>query len=182
MTAQVHSVHFYERDSALIQRLWSLTSSSLREEKSVLLIVTVEHEKALRRYFASRGLDCKGLEARGVLCLLNVETILKRFSRGKKLNHDAFLEVVGGLVTSAAEFSERKTLMAFGEMVAVLWENGQPESALQLEQWWNELIEQRGFHLHCAYPKRLFYGYTGESAMEQICNHHSIVLGATAVA
>jgi len=182
MSALVHSVHFYEKDAALIQRLWSLTISSLGDERSVVLIVTSEHETMIRRYFTNRGLDCKGLEARGVLSLLNAESILQRFTRGSKLDRDAFHEVVGGLISSAAEFSERKTLMAFGEMVAILWGRGQREAAMELEQWWNRLIEQRGFHLHCAYPKRLFYGYAGEGEMEQICTHHSIALGTAAVA
>ena len=182
MPATVHSVHFYEKDAALIQRLWSLTTSSLRDEKSVVLIVTSEHERMIRRNFTNRGLDCKGLEARGVLTLLNAEAVLQRFTRGSKLDRNAFFAVVGGLVSSAAEFSERKTLMAFGEMVAILWERRQREAALQLEQWWNELIDHGGFHLHCAYPKRLFYGYAGEGELEQICSHHSIVLGTAAVA
>ena len=109
---------------------------------------------------------------------MDADTILKQFTRGGSLDRNAFLEAIGGLLSSAREFAESKKLMAFGEMVAVLWERGERSAALQLEQWWNELLEQQDFHLHCAYPKHLFLGATGSGAMDEVCSHHSIVLGS----
>jgi len=179
MSAHVHSVHFYDKDKALIQRLWALTASSLQAEKAVLFIVTSEHAAAIRKYFNSRGLDCHGLERQGLLSLIDADSLLKQFTHGNTLDHSAFLLAVGGLLSSARQFAESKKLMAFGEMVAVLWERGERSAALQLEKWWNELLEQHDFHLHCAYPKHFFFGDSGAGAMEEICSHHSIVLGST---
>ncbi len=43
----------------------------------------------------------------------------------------------------------------FGEVVDVLWEHGDKSGALALEKLWNDLLNERAFHLHCAYPQWL---------------------------
>ncbi len=40
----------------------------------------------------------------------------------------------------------------FGEMVALLWADGQTGAAVDLEAMWNELASQYSFSLLCAYP------------------------------
>jgi len=45
---------------------------------------------------------------------------------------------------------------AFGEMVALLCQDGLFDAAVELEGLWNELAARFRFHLFCAYPSRLF--------------------------
>src|SRR5581483_10824282 len=64
---------------------------------------------------------------------------------------------------------------AFGEMVALLWAQGNTEAAIRLEQLWNQLAEKHSFHLHCAYPLSLFPHASDTKGMERICVEHSQV-------
>jgi len=66
----------------------------------------------------------------------------------------------------------------FGEMVAVLWDEGNRVGALALEHLWNDLLNNQAFHLHCAYPRTLFAG--DEAGLFNICESHSQVVGVTA--
>jgi hypothetical protein len=43
-------------------------------------------------------------------------------------------------------------VLVFGELVAKLVNNGNPEAAVTLEGLWNELAARRSFDLLCAYP------------------------------
>jgi hypothetical protein len=61
-------------------------------------------------------------------------------------------------------------------MVAILWQQGQERAALELEKLWNELLNERNFHLHCAYPKPLFAA-THAAEIRSICELHSISFG-----
>ena len=61
-----------------------------------------------------------------------------------------------------------------GEMVSVLWEQGNKTGALALERLWNELPNERAFHLHCAYPRAIFS--QDDSGFANICDTHSHVL------
>jgi hypothetical protein len=44
----------------------------------------------------------------------------------------------------------------FGEMVALLWADGDRNGALVLEELWNDLTRRMSFPLLCAYPARFF--------------------------
>jgi hypothetical protein len=37
-------------------------------------------------------------------------------------------------------------------MVALLWDAGQSDAALRLEQLWNQIAQSHSFSLVCAYP------------------------------
>ena len=98
-------------------------------------------------------------------------------------DRELFFNTVGKIVDTAkqAAWNAQRGLTAFGEMVAVLWEKGNYSGALQLEALWNELLNERAFHLHCAYPKWLFPERGGELAAA-ICESHSHVIGQPAAA
>jgi hypothetical protein len=54
---------------------------------------------------------------------------------------------------------------------------GQKTGALQLEALWNDVLNNRAFHLHCAYPRSLFRHDADAMGMRAICDEHSHVLG-----
>ena len=60
--------------------------------------------------------------------------------------------------------SKAQGLMVFGEMVAVLWDKGAKDAALQREALWNDALHDRAFHLHCVYPRWGFINADDEVA------------------
>ncbi|HEY4386628.1 MAG TPA: PAS domain S-box protein, partial [Ktedonobacteraceae bacterium] len=64
----------------------------------------------------------------------------------------------------------------FGEMVALLWAQGNRAAAIRLEDLWNELGQAYAFSLFCAYPMQGFGGSTHEAQFSQICQQHSQVV------
>lgn len=47
----------------------------------------------------------------------------------------------------------RGAVRAYGEMVALLWDEGNATGALRLEELWDELQRETEFSLLCAYPE-----------------------------
>src|SRR5262249_31356990 len=66
----------------------------------------------------------------------------------------------------------------FGEMVALLWSEGNMAAALRLEQLWNELARDHAFALRCAYPIADSAGEREHELIRQICAEHNHVLAA----
>jgi PAS domain S-box-containing protein len=66
-------------------------------------------------------------------------------------------------------------IVAFGEMVALLWAAGKCDAAIRLEQMWNELAHKHSFSLRCAYPMG---GQLQEDMFRQVCAEHSAVIPA----
>ena len=71
---------------------------------------------------------------------------------------------------------------AFGEMVALLWAEGNHAAAIRLEGLWNELQKSHSFSLFCAYPMGELCEEKFSGAHDSICSVHSRVLPAESYA
>jgi KaiC/GvpD/RAD55 family RecA-like ATPase len=154
----VHSVHIYSDDNGLISRLCGIFASSLRMGDSALVIATADHREQLVKSLTDAGIDVRSCAREGRYTMLDAHELLAQFMRNGMPDHALFAETVGTLLASAHEraCSRNRRVTVFGEMVAILWDNGEKEAALQLEQLWNEALRESSFHLHCAYPRGVF--------------------------
>jgi signal transduction histidine kinase len=87
-----------------------------------------------------------------------------------------FHEVIGGLIAKAAD--GRPRVRAYGEMVALLWADGNRDAAIRLEELWNDLGRTRPFSLFCAYPMSGFGGEELVEPLASVCTSHSRVIPA----
>jgi hypothetical protein len=88
-----------------------------------------------------------------------------------------FYATVGQLILATqAASAGNDQLTVFGEMVAVLWEEGNHTGALALEELWNQVLTGGGFHLHCAYPRYGFMKHPDHLHMIEICKAHTHIV------
>jgi len=174
----VHSVHFYENQSALIERLCGISSSALRTGNSVLIVATAAHRLELVKQLKEAGVDVRSLAREGRFIMFDAKETLQTFMVDGFPNAELFEKSVGTILSESRKkaLGKDQGLTVFGEMVAVLWDEGNREGAIALEELWNQVLNDRTFHLHCAYPRRFFQD--GESGMDSICQTHSHVLVA----
>jgi hypothetical protein len=85
-----------------------------------------------------------------------------------------FEQVIGGLVTQLRD--RHRTVRAFGEMVGILWADGNRAATLRLEELWHQYCQREGLVLYCAYRRDAFASEAG--AMQQICAAHSRLIEA----
>ncbi len=74
--------------------------------------------------------------------------------------------------------SEQPAVAAFGEMVALLWNEGKADAAIRLEQLWNDLANSHAFTLRCAYSMNDFPRGDHRESFSKICECHSDVIPA----
>ena len=65
---------------------------------------------------------------------------------------------------------------AYGEMVDVLWKDGQTLAALRLEELWNDLADRHSFSLLCGYTMGHFYKEAHGDDFHEICRRHREVI------
>jgi signal transduction histidine kinase len=146
----------------------------------------------------ARGLDVTLAVAQGRYVPLDAAETLSRFMLDGWPDAARFADLIGGVISRAwaaakseqafnpersargsAWGSERgPRVVAFGEMVALLWAEGKPEAAVQLEQLWNDLAHTYSFDLRCAYPMSFFRQAADGDSIERICATHSHVIPA----
>jgi hypothetical protein len=91
------------------------------------------------------------------------------------LDAGAFESLIGEVVAS-----DGRPVRVFGEMVALLWNDGDVLSAIELEAMWNELGRRRPFTLYCAYPMAAMETAGDLAAAKRVCDHHSHVVSMSA--
>lgn len=160
-----HVVHVYTDDTYLLVALADFISHGLSQSESVVVVATGQHLAAI-----SRMLDGGSALGAETLVLLDAADILRKFMREGAPDPAAFEAAIGGIVDAAA--SGGRSVRVYGEMVAVLWEQGNVTGALALEALWNNLAATRQFYLMCAYPSNSFDD-EALHALNSMCQLHS---------
>ena len=174
LTEDEHAVQVYRDDRTLLDSLESFVASGLRSGESVIVIATAPHlhelEKRLRGGW--HDLDRFRWEDR-YIALLAQET-LGRFMENGMPDEARFDRVVGEIVARARGGGRK--LRAFGEMVGVLWAEGNKDAALRLEHLWDRIQARERFPLFCAYARSQLSTGNLESDIATICAAHSRVV------
>jgi hypothetical protein len=166
-----HVVRFYEHDVELVATVCPYIAAGLRGGEPVLLIATYAHRIAFETELADRGVDLARARDDGLLVSLDAAATLAAFSDGERIDRDAFMTVVGGLMREVC--ASGRTVRAYGEMVALLWDRGDVLAAIELERLWNELGRELPFNLLCAYPSASVAGSEHAEALHRVCAEHS---------
>jgi signal transduction histidine kinase len=175
-----HTVQFYEDDAFLLGDLSRFIGSALGAGDVGVVFATKAHRESLAERLGSRGLNVALAVRRGRYISLDASDTLSSFMVDGRPNSERFDAVISGVFARAeASVKGGKTgVVAFGEMVALLWADGKLDAAIQLEQLWNDMVKSHSIELHCAYPIRLF-GRSGDGAsIERIFAVHSHVTPA----
>jgi DcmR-like sensory protein len=177
----VHSVQFYDTHEALIDRLCGVACSGLLIGNSVVIIATEEHRAQLTASLQRLEVDVRNYARERRFAMYDAAGLLSKFMVKDLPDPKRFQSSVGEVLTESkqATRSKEQGLTVFGEMVSVLWEQGNKNGALALERLWNELLNERAFHLHCAYPRAIFS--QDDSGFANVCESHShVLMGAVA--
>jgi ribosomal protein L37AE/L43A len=141
-----HGVLLYSREDELLDVLEDYLVTGWDDGGVGLVIATPEHRRALHDRLAARGLT--GSLGEGRFVELDARSTLDQFMRDGSPDAEQFDRTVGSLVRDHAAGA---TLRGFGEMVDVLWAEGNAVGALELERLWTALGQQVEFSLLCAY-------------------------------
>jgi PAS domain S-box-containing protein len=175
---QAHSVQFYSDDSFLLDELTHFIGTALAGGNSAVVIATKAHNDILYSNLESADLDFSQAVAEGRYRSFDARELLSRLVSDGRFDPGQFSKLIGGIFAeaSAASRGEDHRVVAFGEMVALLWAEGNTAAAIQLEKLWNTLARSHSFWLRCAYPMQGFHQEEDADSILKICAEHSLVI------
>jgi PAS domain S-box-containing protein len=171
-----HFVQFYKDEEALLDEVADFMDGALRRGDAGVVIATPLHRQGIDRRL-QRAREAVGAEHwfPGEFIALDADETLQRFMREDWPDETLFMEVIGDVLKRASRDGAR-SVRAFGEMVALLFERRQQAAAVRLEELWNALSQQQAFSLYCAYPLNLFTRSEDRLAFHRVCSTHTHVL------
>jgi len=163
-----HFVQLYTETEVLAGAVAEYVDTGLSRGEAAVLIATPEHRAAFLARLGS--VDERRLR------ILDAEETLASFMANGMPQWKAFHQVVGGLIAELR--LQYPTVRAYGEMVDVLWQRGERDAAVRLEEYWNELGRLQTFSLFCAYRMDPLDSQSYGGPLECVCKTHTHLIPA----
>ena len=171
-----HVVQFYESHDDLAGRVAAYLLDAMRHGGAGLVVATPQHRAAIEDRLAQSGVDLAGARQDGSYLALDAAELMAQFMINGFADAASFWRAVSPVVKGALR--GRSTLHVFGEMVALLWAEGQAAAAVDLEALWNELAGQYAFSLYCAYPAAVLAEDAQVTEVTEVIGAHSDLIRA----
>jgi PAS domain S-box-containing protein len=170
-----HDVQFYDGEDFLVREVTKFLAEGIRAGQPLIIVATQSH----RTQFASRlrELGFNAEEFFGSRCdWLDAQDTLSAFMENGMPNRDRFEATLGAVLDRALGDHSYLVARAYGEMVDLLWKDGNIEGAIALEELWNALAARYSFTLLCAYSMGNFYKEAHTPSFQRICSQHAHAL------
>jgi signal transduction histidine kinase len=170
-----HAVQFYDDEEFLFDTVAQFLHVGLLAGEHLLVIATAEHREGFKRHLQSADID--GVLASGRLAFLDARETLAKFmvdGTPDPARFHGLLDTVLGPMSRTGQ--ERAGIRAYGEMVDLLWKDGNPAAAIRLEELWNDAARSYSFSLLCAYLMGNFYKEADTGRFLEVCRNHSHVV------
>ncbi len=175
-----HVVQLYGADDQLLTRHVSrYFAEGLRRGDGLILIATGAHSQAILRQLNQATAAATQAMRDGRLVSLDAAETLPRFMRDGQPEKELFKRVIGGVIQEVRARSVSGKVRAFGEMVGLLWTEGNRFAAIQLENYWNDLMRENEFSLFCGYPIDLFSNEGELEGLSSVLGTHTHLLAGS---
>jgi MEDS: MEthanogen/methylotroph, DcmR Sensory domain len=178
MEKHYHAVQFYKDETSLAGTVAQFLAEGLNTGQPGLIIATPSHTESIVRQLALRGLNVDALRATGELQFLDARKMLGAFMVNGTPEAMLFRISVGDMIEKLCMGRTPCPIRAYGEMVDLLWQEGNSDGAIKLEILWNQLAATYDFSLLCGYAFGHFYKETRDPRYQDVVGHHSDVISA----
>ena len=171
-----HVVQFYESEALLVDCVSSFVTAGLDAGEAVVVVATPAHQHGFDAALEASGIDVSAARRDGQYITRDAFETLSTFMVDGAPDPRRFSDAIGTLVAEAAT---GRRVRVFGEMVALLWAEGNIAATLRLEELWNDLAERQPFSLLCAYPAQSFPGASDGPEFREVRSRHTDAIPAT---
>lgn len=173
-----HAVQFYKDEVSLVATVANFLAEGFRNGEPGLLIATPAHAECITRELARCDLDVETLRTTGELQFFDARKALASFMIDAQPDPVRFRSRIGEAIEHLCGRRKPCPIRAYGEMVDLLWQDGNADAAIKVEILWNQLATTYDFSLLCGYAVGNFYKETRDPRYQDVCSHHSHVIDA----
>jgi hypothetical protein len=171
-----HAVQFYQDEHSLAATAAGFLADGIAMGQPGLVVATAGHTSRIVGALKARGIDAEALRRTGELTVFDARKMLLTFMVGSMPDPLLFKSNVGDAIERLCVDRGPCPIRAYGEMVDLLWQNGNSDGAIRLEILWNQLASAYEFSLLCGYAVGHFYKESVRSRFKDVCDQHSHVI------
>lgn len=171
-----HIVYFYASEEQFARTACDCLSAALRDGGTAIAAATRPHLAAIQTGLTGLAVNVRAARESGRYVEWEAEPTLASLRLGDDVDPAAFWATAAPVLRAAADRSGPVVL--FGEMVALLWQDGNLGAVIELEAMRNELAAQFPFAMVCAYPADRMPAGAGADELAEVCRAHTAVTGS----
>lgn len=170
-----HFAQFHRDADALTESAFVFLEAGLRRSSSLLVIAGAEQKDRLFARLAASQLDPQALCDSGQLAVLDAAALIEQFVRDGVAEWAGFRGTISPILTRLHP-QDRRTRI-YTEMANVLWERGNTQAAIRLEDFWNAMAAVYRFALYCGFRMDTQSESAYVGPLEELGRTHAEILG-----
>ena len=173
-----HIVQLYQDDAFYGEAVSHFAAEGLARGESIILVATEPHWKNISARLRGKGFNLEELFGQGQLTLLDADATLPKFMSGDKPDAGIFKPLARQAIAKARAGGKYPRVRWWGEMVNVLYVNGNPDGSNYLEELFDEVASEENIAIFCSFLMDKFDPKIYDEAFGQVCCTHSHVIPA----
>ena len=168
-----HIVQLYQDQQFLNRAVCRFAAGAIANGEGVILVPTAAHWEAFRPRLEAEGVDVKTAQARGQLTVVDADELLPRFMHDAMPDAPVFLGLAADVINSARAEDRYPRIRWWGEMVNILWEQGNVAASMSLEDQFDRLAKQHEIAIFCSFVMDNFNSEVHSRLLPRLGKNHS---------
>lgn len=168
-----HIVQLYQDQQFLNRAVCRFAAGAIANGEGVILVPTAAHWEAFRPRLEAEGVDVKAAQERGQLTVVDADELLPRCMRNAIPDAPVFLGLAADVINTARSESRYPRVRWWGEMVNILWEQGNVAASMSLEDQFDRLAHHHEIAIFCSFVMDNFSGEVHSRILPRLGQNHS---------
>lgn len=168
-----HIVQLYQDPEFFGEAISLFACSGLKKSEGVIIVATKSNWEIIRPRLEENGFNIHQLKEQGQLTLLDADETLPRFMINGMPDADAFNMIASGVIERARAGGRYPKVRWWGEMVNVLWVQGNTAASVRLEELFHQLAQSHTIAIFCSFLMDTFDKNIYGGPFQGVCRTHS---------
>ncbi len=168
-----HIVQLYQDQQFLNRAVCRFAAGAIANGEGVILVPTAAHWEAFRPRLEAEGVDVQAAQGRGQLTVVDADELLPRFMKDAMPDAPVFLGLAANVIANARDDNRYPKVRWWGEMVNVLWEQGNVAASMSLEDQFDRLAKHHEIAIFCSFVMDNFRSEVHSRLLPRLGTNHS---------
>lgn len=168
-----HIVQLYQDQQFLNRAVCRFAAGAIANGEGVILVPTAAHWEAFRPRLEAEGVDVHAAQARGQLSVVDADELLPRFMRDAMPDAPVFMGLAADMIGNTRDNARYPKVRWWGEMVNVLWEQGNVGASMSLEDQFDRLAKHHEIAIFCSFVMDNFNNDVHSRLLPRLGQNHS---------
>ena len=168
-----HIVQLYQDADFYGEAISHFAAEGLVRGESIILVATHPNWLNISARLAGKGFDIPDLFERGQLTLLDANETLPKFMAGGMPDGEIFKPLARETIRKARRGGKYPAVRWWGEMVNVLYVDGNGDGSNRLEEFFDEVAHEETIAIFCSFLMDKYDPLIYDEAFCNVCRTHS---------